>query len=464
MSRLVVVSNRVDLPPGDTAPGGLAISLAATIRHTNSLWIGWSGQVGSSSDVPRRHNQNGIEYAVVDLSIDDYQHYYLGFCNRVLWPLSHGQLPDPDAKGGAWYRAYRRVNFRMANQIRGSLKHDDVLWVHDYHLLPLGHFLRQAGCRNPIGHFLHVPFPALADGPVSRELLGNLLAYDLLGFQTPNDLAAFEAVACRHWGEHAVTPAGVANGQGGLTATGVFPLGVDIDYLRRTASAKMREAALRWWSVGQPGPRVIGADRLDISKALPQRLRAYRQLLTNWPARPRPNYLQFISPSRLALDAHRELQESIRREADLSNSSSDLRCVFAAVPHDELMGILASADVGLVTPRADGMNLLAKEFVAVQPEEDPGVLVLSRGAGAAVELEAAILVPADDQNSLAEGLRLALEMPLTERRSRHQSLLRALRRNELPRWQQRFVGRLLQARRPGLAIRPGGGLCDADLA
>jgi len=441
MTRLVVVSNRVDLPPGDAAPGGLAISLAATLYNTHSLWFGWSGEVDSGSDTPRAYRRNGIDYAIVDLPRDDYRDYYLGFCNRMLWPLSHGQRPDPHAESDAWYRAYRRVNARMAKQIQPLLRHDDVLWIHDYHLLPLGHFLRQAGCLNPIGHFLHVPFPTLLDDAVSRELLENLSAYDLLGFQTARDLSAFKAAAHRCSRDGALTGEGVA--------TGVFPVGVDVDSLRRAASATTDRGEERWWSTGRSTVRIVGADRLDDSKALPQRLRAYRELLADFPTGNYPSYLQFVTPSRLDLAAHRELQESLRSEAATSNYFDALRCVFTAVSHSELMGILAKADIGLVTPRYDGMNLLAKEFVAVQPEENPGVLVLSHGAGAAVELEAAILVQAADERDLLEALRRAISMPLSERRARHQRLLGALRRNELPRWRECFIDRLREVRRDG---------------
>lgn len=438
MTRLVVVSNRVDLPPGDAAPGGLAISLAATLCNTHSLWFGWSGEVDSVSDTPRGHRRNGIDYAIVDLSSEDHRDYYLGFCNQVLWPLSHGRRPDPHTESDAWYRAYRRVNARMAKQIQPLLRRDDVLWIHDYHLLPLGHFLRQAGCLNPMGHFLHVPFPALLDDAVSRELLENLSAYDLLGFQTARDLSAFEAAARRCSSDRTLTGDGVA--------TGVFPVGVDVDSLRRAASATMERSEARWWSAGRSAVRIVGADRLDDSKALPQRLRAYREWLRDFPVGNYPSYLQFVTPSRLELVAHRELQERLRSEVATANYFDALTCVFAAVPHTELMGILAKADIGLVTPRHDGMNLLAKEFVAVQPEENPGVLVLSHGAGAAVELEAAVLVQTADERDLLEALRRAINMPLSERRERHQRLLGALRRNELPRWRERFIDRLLEVR------------------
>lgn len=438
MTRLVVVSNRVDLPPGDAAPGGLAISLAATLSNTHSLWFGWSGEIDSGGDTPRRHQRNGIDYAIVDLSSEDHRDYYLGFCNRVLWPLSHGRHPDPSGQNDAWYRAYRRVNARMAKQLQPLLRRDDVLWIHDYHLLPLGHFLRQAGCRNPIGHFLHVPFPALPDDAVSRELLENLSAYDLLGFQTPRDLSAFEDAARRY------SSAGAMSGDG--VATGVFPVGVAVDSLRRAAAAMSDEAVTRWWSAGRSAVRIVGADRLDDSKALPQRWRAYREWLRDFPAGNYPSYLQFVTPSRLELAAHRRLQERLRSDLATSKYFDTLRCIFAAVPHVELMGILAKADIGLVTPRHDGMNLLAKEFVAVQPEENPGVLVLSHGAGAAVELEAAVLVQTADERDLLEALRRAIKMPLSERRERHQRLLGALRRNELPRWRERFIDRLLEVR------------------
>lgn len=448
-----MVSNRLDLPPGNTAPGGLAVSLAATLRHTDSLWFGWSGNVEPANAEPRRESRNGIEYAIVGLSADEHRNHYHGFCNRVLWPLSHGQPVDAAAASSDWYRSYLQVNARMATQLLPLLRPGDSVWVHDYHLLPLGHFLREAGCANPLGHFLHVPFPGLDDCPHGGELLDFLPAFDLLGFQTPRDLAAFEASACRRWGTAAIAGGGVRDHRGRHCATGVFPVGVEVDAIYRAASMMATTTEARWWSTGA-GPRLIGADRLDASKGLSERLQGFRRLLADWPARrPLPDYLQLVTPSRLELAAQRNLQDRLREESRQfaegmrAAERNPLRCVFAAVAHAELMGLLRSADVGLVTPLRDGMNLLAKEFVAAQPEEDPGVLVLSRGAGAALELAAALQVEPEDPHSVASALRQAIRMPLDERCERHRAMLDSLRGNELPRWRRRFVEQLRAAHR-----------------
>lgn len=458
MSRLVVVSNRLDLPPADAAPGGLAVSLAATLRHTDSLWFGWSGHVDADSPAPRRVLRNGLEYAIVGLSAAEHRDYYHGFCNGVLWPLSHGQDVPRQAHEAAWFHVYLQVNARMANQLLPLLRADDSVWVQDYHLLPMGHYLRQAGYAGPLGHFLHVPCPALDRCGPGSELLDTLLAYDLLGFQTAPDLALFQDQARRRWGPDAVDHSGITGPRGRRCATGVFPLGIDVDAVRDMASAMRARAEVRWWSPHGDAPRIIGADRLDASKGLPQRLQAFRQLLAEWPMQHAwPDYLQLVTPSRLELPAQRQLQDFLRRDSQaLADSAAAIarqppRWVFGAVAHAELMGMLSGADIGLVTPLRDGMNLLAKEFVAAQPADDPGVLVLSRGAGAALELPAALQVEPADPRSIANALREALRMSVPERRARHRDLLDCLRENALPLWRYRFMKRLSQAHQEGVA-------------
>lgn len=463
MSRLVVASNRLDLPPGNLAPGGVSVSLAAALRQQGGLWFGWSGRVAASAGTVQRLASGGIDYATLDLDTGEYAAYYNGYCNGVLWPLCHG-LPGLPGPHEAWRQRYAAVNRRFARGLAAQLRDEDIVWVHDYHLLLLGDALRATGVTQPIGHFLHVPFPALARHPDGAWLLDHLAAYDLLGFQTHDDLAAFHQAARWHWGANAVADDGALLLRDHRVATGVFPLGVDVDGIARTAAVAQASAA-PWWT-GPPGAkRIIGADRLDPSKGLEPRLEAYATLLAAQPpASTPPDYLQFITPSRSDLPDRAGLRARLEQAAARINAmharpvGDALHCVHHALPQDALMGVLATADVGLVTPLRDGMNLLAKEFVAAQPATDPGVLVLSRQAGAARELEAALLVDPEDVPGMARALVTALSMPPGERRERHQAMLAALRRHDLAHWRDTFLQQLRAAaaarQHPGLALRP----------
>lgn len=448
MSRLVVVSNRVALPPGQQAPGGLAVTLAATLRATGGLWFGWSGQVTAHAPVMHRHTTGEVDYATVDLSPAEYGDYYQGYCNGVLWPLCHG-LPAMTPADEASFGAYRNTNARYAAHLQPLLQPDDLVWVHDYHLLPLGSYLRAMGSRHRIGFFLHVPCPPLETLEQGRELLRSLLAYDLLGFQTKADLQTFATTAASLWGVSALASAGYLLAEGRRVALAVFPVGIDVDAVRTAAQSLPPAQAAHWWPRGNAAPRLIGADRLDVSKGLPRRFEAYRAYLAARQGDAAvPDYLQLVTPSRSELPAHQLLQASLQEAQQTVNrayaaaAGPSLRCAFTAVEHDTLMGLLAQADIALVTPYKDGMNLLAKEFVAAQPAANPGVLVLSTHAGAARELEAAILVDPCDVAAMAQAIATAVDMPLDERQARHAALLAALQRQEVLHWHTAFLQRL----------------------
>jgi trehalose 6-phosphate synthase len=451
LNRLVVVSNRLDLPPGDQAPGGLAVSLAAVLRAIGGLWFGWSGAVVNGAQGLQRRTMGNIDYAIVDLTPEEYRDYYHGFSNSVLWPLCHG-LPSATGPNATSYLAYQKTNERYARLLLPLLEPHDLLWVNDFHLLPLGTYLRAVGCRHRIGFFLHVPFPPLQQQTEGSELLRALLAYDLIGFQTTEDLLAFQTAARWQWGASAVAEDDSLHAEGRRVATGVFPVGIDVDAVSAAALRMTPAEAAVWWPGGRDVPRLIGADRLDATKGLPLRLQAYRHFLAAQPSDAiLPDYLQLITPSRNDLPAHQALRESIQAETLAINKQyageekRPLRCAFTAVDHTTLMGLLATADVGLVTPLKDGMNLLAKEFVAAQPTAHPGVLVLSAYAGAARELEAALLVDPHDVHKVARAVTIAVNMPLDERQQRQLALLAALKRNERSAWQERFLGRLLDS-------------------
>ncbi|MBU6469090.1 MAG: trehalose-6-phosphate synthase [Gammaproteobacteria bacterium] len=455
MNRLVVVSNRVALPgKRGSAEGGLATGLARALEERGGLWFGWNGRVAETADSPPALLSNeAVNYATVPLTRREYDEYYVGFANRCLWPLCHSRLNLLRFKRRE-YQTYLNTNARFAQQLLPLLSDAPLIWVHDYHLLALGERLRQAGVRSPLGFFLHVPFPCpctLRALPPHRELVRALLAYDLLGFQTIFDCDAFLGAVRLCVPEARVEERAVSYG-GRRVRVLPFPIGIDVDEVAQLAErgrsglhGKRLEASLTGRQL------IIGVDRLDYSKGLPDRFRAYGQLLEHWPAFRRQVVLFQIAPlSRTEVPEY----DSIRRElnaiaGDLHGRYADydwlpLRYMTRGFPRRTIMGFLSLARVGLVTPLRDGMNLVAKEFVAAQPAHDPGVLVLSSLAGAAQELKDALIVNPYDGEQVAEGLAQALSMPVEERRERWSAMMKVLRDYDIHHWAQAFVHALAE--------------------
>jgi trehalose 6-phosphate synthase len=460
MSRLVVASNRVAIPQKGAVPGGLAVGLQSALQSAGGgLWFGWSGLVRDAVDATCDATaRGGIEYLTTDLAQAEYDDYYLGFANGVLWPVFHyfiGGMRFMDAQ----YAAFRAVNERFAACLAPRLHPSDRVWVHDFHLIPLGKALREAGCRQRLGFFLHIPFPApevLRVIPVQDDLLADLLAYDVVGFQTATDLAAFRAAVAARFGAAALTGAETLRVGNRIVRAEVFPIGIDVDATAAEATRARRSEACRRMIAGLLGRQlVIGVDRLDYSKGLVERFRAYEHFLEASPAcHNRVTFLQIAPLSRIDVQAYATIRRQLEGAAGRTNGRfadtdwTPIRYLNRNFPHDVLMSFLRAARVGLVTPVRDGMNLVAKEFVAAQDPDDPGVLVLSELAGAARELDAALLVNPYDARGIALALQRALAMPLTERRERNDALLAVLRRNDIRAWIDRFVQRL---HAPGLA-------------
>lgn len=459
MSRLVAVSNRVSLPKGDATPGGLAVGLLSAMDSRGGLWFGWDGEItndrAGSASVVRRGK---VEYATTSMSETEYRDFYLGFSNSVLWPLFHYFISD-FRFSDAQYEEFHRVNQRFAAELQPLLAPDDVVWVHDYHLIPLAQKLRDAGVRLPLGFFLHIPFPAievLRVLPVYAELLRDLLAHDLIGFQTESDLAAFRACVRQVWPEAGITEQAIHLGDR-KTATMVCPIGVDFDAIQSQATQALQNEACRRMQAGLLGRKLmIGVDRLDYSKGLVQRFQAYEKFLETHPEnRNRVTFMQIAPLSRTDVRAYSELRRGLEQAAGRTNGRfadtdwTPIRYLNRNFPRPTLMGFLRSSLIGIVTPVRDGMNLVAKEFVASQDPADPGVLVLSNLAGAANELTASLLVNPYDSRGMAHAIQQALNMPLGERRDRHQQMEAALRRNCIQRWHTRFVN-ALDASRDGL--------------
>ena len=451
MKRIVVVSNRVGLPAAGESSGGLVTGVRAAMRGRGGLWLGWSGKISASaSDEPVVVRDDGIEFATVDLDEAAHRDYYLGFANGTLWPLCHFRLGliEYEREQAA---AYEAANERFARILLPMLRPGDHIWVHDYHLIPLARALRRLGCEHPIGFFLHIPLPpprALAILPNHKELFSALLDYDLVGFQTAEDADAFRAY-CRGLG-YLARPDGTVMGSQRRTATGAFPIGIDAATQQRMAVDSMARNTTRRLIDSLAGRKLIlGVDRLDYSKGLANRFAAFGRLLSTRPQwRRRVTYLQIAAPSRIEIGRYREARRDLEGLAGKINGKyaefdwQPIRYLNRGVKPATLAGFYRLAEVGLVTPLRDGMNLVAKEYVASQDAADPGVLVLSPFAGAAAELDRALFANPFDIDAIADALHEALNMPAEERRERWAALNAAVTGADAEVWQQNFIAAL----------------------
>ncbi len=451
MSRLVAVSNRVALPGQTAIAGGLAIGLAATLRARGGLWFGWNGEVVDDLDAAQAEHchHDGVDFVTRPLRHAEHRDCYQGFCNGLMWPLLHG-LDLPVSTSPCEFQAYADVNRQFAHSLRPWLRSDDLVWVHDFHLMLLGTELRRSGVTQPLGFFLHVPFATPAQWQrldCADRLLQGLLAFDVLGFQTARDLENFRAVVALRHGP-AVCAADDCIRLGIRTVrVGVWPIGVDIETLRRDAGRGETCAESVWPKVeSDRPPLIVGIDRLQISKGLEPRLQGYARLLDALMApHRRPACLQLVATPRCEAPAQTALRSRLRqlvagvRDRHGDAHGAPLQLLERTLPHADALALLQSARIACVTPLRDGMNLVAKEFVAVQDPADPGVLVLSQHAGAACELTAALRVDPTDPAAIAAVLRQALAMPHGERRARHAAMLAVLRRQDLATWHRGFL-------------------------
>jgi trehalose 6-phosphate synthase len=457
LSRLVVVSNRVApvRPQGSGSEGGLAVAVRAALRERGGVWFGWSGKVDHrETSAPDLFEIGKLTCATVDLSQRDYDEYYNGFANRVLWPLFHYRQ-DLANFSRRQLGGYLRVNGKFANRLRPLLQDDDLIWVHDYHLIPMGEQLRGAGCGQRMGFFLHIPWPSLEvllTLPNHEAVVRAMCAYDLVGFQTDRDVAAFlDYIRQEAGGE--VVGGGVAKAFGRTVTVGAFPISIDTETVARFAeeAASSRQTERLSDSVGDRD-LLIGVDRLDYSKGLVLRMAAFAQLLKVYPAnRGRVVMLQIAPPSRSDVPEYQELRQELSTIAGHVNGTyaeydwTPIRYLSKGYKRKTLAGFYRISRVGLVTPLRDGMNLVAKEYVAAQSPEDPGVLVLSRFAGAAQELSGALIVNPYDTEGVADALETALIMPNSERRERWEMMYRRLRQFDVTAWREAYLSALAAA-------------------
>jgi len=451
VSRLVVVSNRVALPTESRA-GGLASAMQAALAEMGGLWFGWSGKIGDGECALRTEYSGNVEYALVDLSRTDYQQFYLGFANGTLWPLLHFRpsLLDYHRED---FSGYCRVNRMFAQRLAPLLRSDDVVWIHDYHLIPLAAELRALGVAARIGFFLHIPLPPpelLTILPHHEQLFPALAGCDLIGLQTSSDREALLAYFRRQMQATVHADGSVEFPDGRRVEVDVFPIGIDAAKVAELARKAATSTATQRLVRSLEGRELaLSVDRLDYSKGLPQRFEAVARFLTRHPEwRSRISFLQIAPPSREDVPEYRDLRSRLERIAGATNGRYaepdwvPIRYVNRSFSQATLAGFYRVADIGLVTPLRDGMNLVAKEFVASQPPDDPGVLVLSSFAGAAEHLHEAIIINPLDPEDIVESFARALAMPLPERRERWRAMFEEVRRNDIAAWRTAFLQRL----------------------
>ena len=455
-ARLVVVSNRVASLKDPAQAGGLAVALLDALRRSGGVWFGWSGEITERERrTPKLQHYSALTVATLDLTPDDYEDYYNGFANSTLWPLFHYRL-DLATFDREHYQGYIKVNQRFAHTLLPLLEPEDHIWVHDYHLMACGEELRRMGCNHPMGFFLHIPFPArelLATLPTHDVLVRALFSYDVVGFQTEGDRDRF----CDYVVHEAK---GKRLGRDRLQAFGreivveAFPIGIDAKAFTRYATTEeAKEHAARMRRVLANRLAILGVDRLDYSKGLPERFRAFERLLAVYPEnRGRVSYIQIAPRSRADVQDYIDIRHELESLSGSINSEysefdwTPLRYINRSFTRRALAGLFRLARIGLVTPLRDGMNLVAKEYVAAQSPRDPGVLVLSRFAGAARRADGAIIVNPYDVRGVADALQTALNLPLVERKARWRTLIEGVRRNDVMAWRESFLERLYAVR------------------
>ncbi|WP_133650726.1 alpha,alpha-trehalose-phosphate synthase (UDP-forming) [Paraburkholderia flava] len=452
MSRLIVVSNRVaPTQEGRPSAGGLAIGVLDALKETGGVWFGWSGETVAEPSDPVIEKQGNVTYATVGLTKRDYDQYYRGFSNSTLWPAFHYRN-DLSRYDRQEYGGYLRVNATLAKQLKALLRPDDIIWVHDYHLLPFARCLRELGVKNPIGFFLHIPFPVpevLRTVPPHDELVRAMCSYDVVGFQTDADRQSFVDYIER--GKHGTSSEdGMLHAFNRFLKVGAYPIGIYPDAIAKASEQFGDRKAVKTLRDGMRGRKLImSVDRLDYSKGLVERFQAFERLLLNSPGlQGRVSLVQIAPPTRSDVQTYQRIRQNLEGEAGRINGRfaqldwTPIQYLNRKYERNLLMALFRHSQVGYVTPLRDGMNLVAKEYVASQDPSDPGVLVLSQFAGAAEQLPGALVVNPFDLSQMAEALERALSMPLAERQARHSDMMVGLRENNLSVWRDTFLADL----------------------
>ncbi|MEZ6021909.1 MAG: alpha,alpha-trehalose-phosphate synthase (UDP-forming) [Hyphomonadaceae bacterium] len=472
MNRLIVVSNRVSPPSvdgGGASQGGLAMAVSAALRESSGIWFGWSGKTTDThSDKLAIQRLGGVTVATIDLEQQDVHEYYNGYANRTLWPLFHYRI-DLTQYERSYGEGYARANARFADALAPLIEKDDLIWIQDYHLIPLGRELRERGIKNAIGFFLHIPWPArelVVTLPRHRQLVESMFHYDVVGFHTEEWKNAFLSYVL-YEADGMTLSDGRARAFNRTIRPVAVPIGIDAKgFVELTQSDAGRESYERMVESKGERKMLLGVDRLDYSKGIDERLLAFERLLEdNADLRRKVFLLQISTHTRSEVEAYQDMIERLDGLSGRINGEFadmdwvPIRNVHRMHAREELAGVYRAADVCLVTPLRDGMNLVAKEFVAAQDPDNPGVLILSRFAGAAQQMREALIVNPFSQEDVVDAIQRALSMPLDERKRRWRALMDGVEREDITAWRENFVAALQTAReeaeappRPRIAV------------
>jgi trehalose 6-phosphate synthase len=461
---LIIVSNRVaELNENAPVEGGLASALSHAVKKSGAVWIGTrASPIVSRDRKPLLELQRAGAGSVGRLDVPEeiYNRYYAGFANSALWPILHSR-PDLIRTDKLDYAAYREINRLMASALLWAAQSDTQIWVHDYHFLTVADEMHHLGAGFPMGFFLHTPFPARSTMqalPHHRELVRAMLQYRLIGFQTEGDRQNFAGYLRNELGL-AVTGDFVVPKTD--TRLGCFPVGVDSGaFARNAVNAAAEPDIVRLRAGLRTTKLLIGVDRIDYSKGIDNRLRAFDLFLESDSRLKRQvSLLQIALPSRSQIPVYGNLQSELAgRVSDINGRHGEIdwtpiRYLTKGFAQSKLAGLYRSAQVGLVTPLFDGMNLIAKEYVAAQNPSDPGALVLSEFAGSARQLDAAVIVNPHDIDGMAHAIRRAVNMPPEERRERWGSMMASIEKANIHDWYSQFMKALGAAAKP-LHARP----------
>lgn len=464
-SRLIIAANRLPVTfvekdgrlLANPSGGGLVTALRAVLHNRGGVWVGWSGSTasleGREDDLARANREAGFELHPIHLCKEEVDHFYLGFSNQIVWPLFHS-LIDRCKFSPDYWNTYLDVNKRFAECLAGRYREGDYIWVHDYHLMDVGRELRRMGVDAPTGFFLHIPFPPMElflRLPWRETVMKALLDFDLLGFQTMRDVRQF--LSCVR---HLVPGVDVAEDDGAVVTVkmdhrelyvGAFPISIDFrEFAEAAASEAVSEHVAEIRENAGPIKLMIGADRLDYTKGIPHRLRAFENALTRYPSlQGNISLIQIVAPSRENIPEYDALHSQIERLVGRINGGfgtvgwTPIHYIYRFIHREDLLAYYRGADIGLVTPLCDGMNLVAKEYCACNLDES-GVLILSEFAGAAAELQDdALLVNPFDIEGTADAIYEAATLSPDEREGRMQRLRQKVRTHDITRWVDSFL-------------------------
>lgn len=464
MSKLIVLSNRVNLPNKQSSKavaGGLAVALQEALAKDGGIWVGWNGQVVTNiSDKPDTVNQFATEqhdkvtYVTTAFSPIQYEKYYCGYANNRLWAGMHDRT-DLIVSSSEDFSVYQAVNRMFAKQLQQIAQPDDMIWIQDYHFFAVARHCRDLGMKQRIGFFLHIPFPQLWVWDFltyGQTLINQLLDYDVVGLQTQQDtqncVAVIEqllphAIQITQTNVHTLITYG-----NHTTLIQAYPIGINPVHIRHLASRPLSDKAVLK-NFNSTITTILAVERLDYTKGIPERLQAFAAFLQRY-----PQYLEQIQlyqiacPSRLDIQTYQQLRQQVHTLVEQINSqfatASWQPIIYQEDPvsHDNLMPLFRQCQICWVNSLKDGMNLVAKEYIAAQDEQNAGILILSKNAGAAHQLQQAILVDPTNNDSMIEGLYQALTMTKQQRQQRHRSLLQGIYETDVDTWRAHFLADL----------------------